>query len=122
MTTTTNPHAARERRALEQFGWTPSKKRACPKNLVRRHCQYPRPCLCCPSCGGDNRDHFSRWRCPDGSEVVINEPYNLDPESDDFMDWKRSCEELGLTVTIHEDKTESLWFPGWTTLIVVSRT
>jgi hypothetical protein len=75
-----------------------------------------RQCVCRDPDVTDMLDHARLWRTPDGGYMLTGEPYGYDRRNIDRF--HRVMEALGLKV---ETSAESPWYPGSTTLIMITR-
>lgn len=68
-------------------------------------------------CGGESWiDHCGRLKLPDGSWVIVSEPYQL--SCDAFQQLQKFCNLLRLTYRV---QPESWWYPGSTLRITIWR-
>ena len=109
----------------ERNGLRASQARQCPLVVAGRRCLQPRNGSCiCGRLRNEHRaehgrmyDHVRIWQDGDGGHVLTLEPYECTAEKVEAL--AGALRPLGLCV--EADAGESPWFPGRTTLIVVTR-
>lgn len=112
---------ARDAVLMARYGWRRSRAPACPRVVVGKRCLvgYSRRRCLCQDYYPRLLDHSAMWLARDGTHVLTGEPYDFAP--DDVTDLLEAAARLGLSLNV-EVSSDSPWYPGHTTLVIVRPT